>query len=75
YKRANDAVRKFEEALSELNGNAVLLSFERVEDVRGDRNKIIDIKYSLSPSPEFVKDVKAANKRQKDSQEQITNIR
>jgi len=75
YKRANDSVRKFEEALSELKGNAVILSFERVKDVRGERNKIIDIKYSLSPSPEFVKDVKASNKRQKDFQEQNTNIR
>jgi hypothetical protein len=37
--------------------------------------QILDIKYSLSPHPEFVKGVKAANKRQKDSNEQITQIR
>lgn len=75
YKRANDAVRKFEEALTELKNNAVLITFHRQEDLRGERNKIIDIKYSLSPHPEFVKDVKAANKRQKDSKEKILHIK
>jgi hypothetical protein len=53
----------------------VLISFSREEDLRGNQNKILDIKYSLSPHPAFVKDVKAANKRQKDSNEQITKIR
>jgi len=72
YKRPNDTVRKFEDALTELKDNTILLSFNREEEARGDRNKILDIKYSLSPHPEFVKDVKAANKRQKDSKEQIT---
>ena len=75
YKRTNDAVRKFEEALTELKDNTVLVSYGREEDSRGERNKILDIKYSLSPHPEFVKDVKAANKRQKDSKEQIIRIR
>lgn len=75
YKRTNDAVRKFEEALTELKDNTVLVSYGREEDTRGERNKILDIKYSLAPHPEFVKDVKAANKRQKDSKEQIIKIR
>ena len=75
YKRPNDVVRKFEEALTELKNNAVLISFNREEDMRGNQNKILDIKYSLSPHPEFVKDVKAANKRQKDSNEKITQTR
>jgi hypothetical protein len=43
--------------------------------MRGNQNKILDIKYSLSPHPDFVKDVKAANKRQKDSNEQIIQTR
>jgi hypothetical protein len=75
YKRSNDAVRKFEDALTELKSNNVLISFTREEDLRGDRNKIIDIKYSLSPHPEFVKDVKAANARQRDAKDQITLTR
>jgi hypothetical protein len=40
-----------------------------MEDVRGDRNKILDIKYALIPHAQFVKDIKAANKRQKDAQQ------
>jgi hypothetical protein len=67
YKRQPDATRKFEDALNELKNNAVLSSFSRAETVRGERNRILDIKYALSPHHEFVKDIKAANKRQKDS--------
>jgi hypothetical protein len=67
YKRQPDITRKFEDALKELKNNTVLTSFERIETIKGERNKILDIKYSLSPHPEFVKDVKASNKRQKDS--------
>ncbi|POZ50460.1 replication protein [Methylovulum psychrotolerans] len=69
YKRTNDAVRKFEDALAELINNHALTAFSKLEDIRGEKNKILDIKYSLSPHPEFVKDVKAANKRQKDSKD------
>jgi len=65
YARNNDTVRKFEEALNDLIKHEVILFFEK-EDKRGERNKIIDIKYSLTPSPVFVKDVKAANKRLED---------
>jgi hypothetical protein len=75
YKRTNDTVRKLEEALIELKNNTVLITFNRQEDLRGERNKILDIKYSLSPHPEFVKDVKAANKRQKDSKETILTMK
>lgn len=71
YKRPNDMVRKFEEALNELIENSVLYSFERNEEKRGERNKILDIKYSLSPHSNFVKDVKAANKRQKDAKMEV----
>jgi hypothetical protein len=62
YARNNDVVRKFEEVLNDLIKHKVLLYFEK-EERRGGRNKIIDIKYSLTPSPVFVRDVKAANKR------------
>jgi hypothetical protein len=62
YARTNDVVRKFEEALGDLQKNDVVLAFNK-EERRGERNKIEDIKYTLTPSPFFVKDVKAANKR------------
>lgn len=70
YKRRNDMVRKLEEALNELKNNGVLLSFNQEEDLRGKQNKIEDIKYALYPHNNFVKEVKAANKRQKQAKEQ-----
>lgn len=74
YKRPNDRVRKFEDTLKELVEHSVLLTFDRDEERRGERNKILDIKYSLSPHPDFVKDVKAANKRQKDAILELNKI-
>ena len=72
YKRPNDVVRKFEKTLNELIKNKVLLSFEMLEKKRGERNKILDTRYSLTPHPDFVGDVKAANKRQKEAKSGIT---
>jgi len=66
YKRTNDVVRKLEDALRELIEHKVMLSFQK-EEQRGERNKIIDIKYNLTTDPSFVRDVKAANKRQQDA--------
>lgn len=74
YKRKNDAVRKLEEALRELISHQVLLSFQK-EDQRGERNKILNIKYTLTPDPGFVKDVKAANKRQQDARASLPSGR
>jgi hypothetical protein len=65
YKRTNDMVRKLEEVLHELIAHQVMIFFEK-EDTRGERNKILDIKYSFVPHPEFVKDVKASNRRQRE---------
>lgn len=67
YERSNDIVRKFEKAIIELINNSVLISFEKLEEKRGERNKILDVKYSLVPHSNFVKDIKAANKRKKES--------
>lgn len=66
YKRTNDAVRKLEEVLRELIDHKVMLAFEK-EDQRGECNKIVDIKYTLMPDPSFVRDAKAANKRQQEA--------
>lgn len=67
YKRPNDIVRKFENALDELKDSDVLLSYARLEEARGERNKILDTKYSLTPHADFVKGIKAANRRQKNA--------
>ncbi len=66
-KRQADTIRKLEDALEELITNQVLSEFNRVETVNGERRKIIDIKYSLKPHLEFIKDVKASNKRQSEA--------
>ena len=53
---------KIEEALNELVEAKILVRFETVKS-RGLRNALIDIKYSLMPHPNFIADVKRANKR------------
>lgn len=63
-KRQADTIRKLEDALKELTNNKVLEKFNRIETVNGERRKIIDIKYALKPHDEFIKDVRASNKRQ-----------
>lgn len=70
YKRTNDATRKLEKAFQELVDHKVILSFNR-EEQRGPKNKILDIKYTLTPHQAFIADVKAANRRQKDSRSQL----
>ncbi len=62
-KRVNDDVRKLNNAFQELVDHKVLFSFTK-EDRRGARNKIIDIDYALTPHTDFVREVKAANRRQ-----------
>jgi hypothetical protein len=65
-KRINDDVRKLESALQELVDHKVMSQFTK-QDRRGARNRILDIEYSLTPHTAFVREVKAANKRQQDS--------
>lgn len=55
------AVKALDDAFAELMPHVILLLDKKV--IRGDRSKILDVEYSLSPSHEFVKAVKAANKR------------
>lgn len=57
--------RKLEEALQELVKEGVLISYE--SDVRKDGKKIIDVKYIVRPSMDFVREQKAANKRTTDA--------
>ena len=62
-KRNNDDLRKLESALDELKDHKVLLGYAK-EDLREARNKIVDINFDLTPHPDFVREIKAANKRQ-----------
>lgn len=62
--KESDNRRKVTSALKELQERGVLMSFEQHEKKSG--RKTIDVKYKVFPSSEFVKEQKAANKRNTD---------
>jgi hypothetical protein len=66
YARERKAIEVLDECFTELVNTAVLLKYEK-NPLTGLRGKILDVVYTLYPTPEFVKDTKAANKRQQDS--------
>ena len=70
YARTRDAIRKLDEALDELRKKGVLMFF-KTEDRTGERGRILDVSYTITPDPGFVSQIKAANKRHSDGVEQI----
>jgi hypothetical protein len=70
FKRNRDSVRKLDEALKELQNHHILMSFDK-QDERGRRNRTLDVKYTLTPHLDFVKAVKAANKRLSNSRQEL----
>lgn len=62
YARERAAIKALEDAFVELRDADILLSCTR-KDITGPRNKIMDVVFTLTPSLEFVTEVKAANKR------------
>jgi hypothetical protein len=54
--------RSVERALDELERRQIILAVTK-ETLRGPRNRLLDIKYSLLPTTEFVSEVKRANQR------------
>jgi hypothetical protein len=71
YSRTNDNLQALEAAFNELQSSCVIHSWDRLEKRREGR-KIIDIKYCLHAHSDFIKDVKAANARLKDSRETLS---
>lgn len=71
YKDRRRAVYKLDSTLKELQKHKILMSFQK-QDERGKRNCILDVKYTLTPDIEFVRQIKAANKRKKDGHEQLS---
>ena len=61
-KRENDNRRKLENSFKELITVKILMRYE-TEEIRGQRKALVDLKYNLYPSLEFINDVKRANKR------------
>jgi hypothetical protein len=67
YKETRNNVSQVEEALEEIKKSDVILDY-KTERIYGERrNKIIDAKFMLSPSPEFVSEMKRANRRHQKS--------
>jgi hypothetical protein len=66
YERQRDAITNLGKAFQELQDREVLLYFER-SDVVSERGKLLDVVFYLTPSPRFVSQAKAANKRLHDA--------
>ena len=62
YSRERDAMSMLESALKELSARGIVASFDR-SNITGTRQKLEDVVFTLWPSADFVKEVKAANKR------------
>ncbi len=63
YSRATAAVEAVDAAFAALSAGGVLMYFKK-EIIAGSRGKIEDVVYTLTPSRDFVAQMKAANKRQ-----------
>lgn len=72
YSRIGDALSECEQSIKELKDNGVILSFKKTKQL-GPRNSVIDVIYSLVASPDFVREVKASNKRLKPDAVSIDN--
>lgn len=62
YQLQRKAIVKVDNAWKELQAKGVLMKVEKKE-IRGERGKIEDVVYTLTASPGFVTEMKAANKR------------
>jgi hypothetical protein len=62
YTRERDAIEALQQAFTELKKHQVLLNVAR-KNVVGPRGKLLDVIFSLTPSPKFIYDMKASNKR------------
>lgn len=66
--RATDNRRKVLKALDELIDRQIIHTYET--DIRKEGRSIVDVKYIIKPTQEFVKEQKAANKRMTDNLQQ-----
>jgi len=72
YSRPRDAIASVEEAFEELKSREVLMYFIR-KDALGTRGKLLDVAFTLTPTPRFAAEVRAANKRLLDAQRETSN--
>jgi hypothetical protein len=70
--RESDNRKKVFDALTELVNRKVLLRFDH--DPRGEGKKVDNVKYTVYPSTEFIKEQKAASKRKNDIQAKAVKV-
>lgn len=64
--------QKVRSSLTELIDRGVIANF--TEDIRKEGRKIVDVKYTVSPTTNFVSEQKAANKRCKDGKTKALSV-
>jgi hypothetical protein len=64
--RGNNNAREIRNALEELVQKDILMYYKE-KLIRGPHNKILDITYTLLPTPNFIAEIKKANARLKKS--------
>lgn len=73
YTRERAAIDAVERAFEDLKSKGVLNDCKR-DNVIGPRKKLLDVVFTIWPSFDFVKEVKAANKRQNDGMQKIAQV-
>lgn len=63
YKRERDGVDALQSVFEDLRKTSVIAGFSR-RDITGPRKKLQDVVFTIRPSQEFIRETKAANKRQ-----------
>lgn len=69
--RVNNAIQELEEVFKVFQEIPVFQSIKRIKEIRGAKNKIIDIVYEAYPHQNFISAVKAANRRQSNAKQEI----
>ena len=71
YQRERAAIAALETAFADLKEQGILSRYDR-GDVTGPRKKLLDVVFTIWPSLDFVREVKAANRRQADGQRMLS---
>lgn len=66
YSRDRDGVEAVQSTFEDLRKTGVIHGFDR-KDLTGQRKKLLDIVFTVRPSFDFIRETKAANKRQTDA--------
>lgn len=66
YGELRNNVAQIEDALEELKKRDVIMGYEIIRIYGERRNKVIDAKFVISPSPSFSSEMRRANKRQQE---------